>query len=398
MSERRYELDWLRVLAVLLLIYFHSARVFDLGDFYVKNHALSNGMEGFVAFVSLWFMPLFFFIAGAAAFYALKKRTGRQFLSERAKRLGIPFVFGMLVIVPPQIFTVYLQKPGNPASYIAFWKFQFSVAPLTQFTAGKVGDALITAYTWETGHLWFILYLLIFCLLALPLLKSIRDGRLRGPSERLAAFCERRRWGILLVAIIMIATNMIALPLPLTFQRLFLVVPFVLGFLVYSDPRFGKATDANRRRALWLALVTTTLLAVVVGVGGFDVSGTAAIFWGAWIGLETWLWLVAIVGYGRKALNFHNRVLEYANEGSYPFYILHQTVIVILALGIIDLEVPLLVKYLLLTTASLVLTLAMYDVLVRRWRPVRFLFGMRPLARPAVLEHPVPVAAPDTEA
>jgi peptidoglycan/LPS O-acetylase OafA/YrhL len=383
MSERRHELDWLRVLAVLLLIYFHSARVFDLGDFYVKNHTLSMGFEAFVVFVSLWFMPLFFFIAGAAAFFALKKRSGRQFASERIKRLFVPLVFGTLVIVSLQIFAVYVQKPGNPTSYTSFWHFQFSHPYMTEIVAGKVDDALINAFTWETGHLWFIEYLLVFSLVTLPLLKSIKDGRLRSAADRLAGFCERSNWGIFLPAVVLMAANAIAIAIRQDLQRLFLVLPFVLGFLLYSDPRFGKAVDRNRRKAFWLALSTTVVLAVFLLIFQPDLEGWAAVPWGPFAGLEMWLWLLAIVGAGRRRLNFKNRVLEYANEGSYPFYILHQTVIVLLALGIIEIAVPMPVKYLLLTTASLVLTLSIYDLLVRRWRPVRFLFGMRPPAKAA---------------
>jgi hypothetical protein len=86
MDTRRHELDWLRVLAVLLLIYFHSARIFDFGDFYVKNGELNKGMQAFVTFVDIWFMPIFFFIAGAASFYALGKRSGKQYAGERSKK------------------------------------------------------------------------------------------------------------------------------------------------------------------------------------------------------------------------------------------------------------------------------------------------------------------------
>lgn len=386
MGERRYELDWLRVLAVLLLIFFHSGRVFDLGDFYVKNSSLSEAMEGFITFIDLWFMPLFFFIAGAAAYFALMKRSGKTFLFERTKRLLVPFVFGMLVIIPPQIFCVYLQKPGNPASWIAFWKYQVSVPPLTQITAGKVGDALITAFTWETGHLWFILYLFVFCLLAFPLLKSMKEGRLRGPGDRLAAFCERRSWGVFLLAFpVIVATIFMLLLDDDTFGRLFLVFPFLIGFLVYSNPGFGRAIDRVRVKALALAVAGTVLLAVVLLVGDVDTSslGVSLLLFGPWIGLETWLWILSFVGLARKYLNFDNRTLAYANEGSYPFYILHQTVIVALALGIVELNTPFPLKYALLVLASLVLTAATYDALVRRWRATRFLFGMRPLKKRA---------------
>ncbi len=377
MGERKYELDWLRVLAVLLLFFFHSARVFDFGDFYVKNTTLSFGMEAFVVFLDLWFMPLFFAIAGASAFFALARRSGGQFLAERAKRLLVPLFFGILVIVPPQVFCVYLQKPGNPASYLSFWKYQFSVPPFTVIIAGKVDDALIAARTWETGHLWFIQYLFVFCVVALPLLLAIRKGRLKGASESLAAFCEKHCWGIYLLAVPVMLATVGMLAFNQNIGRLFLVVPFVLGFLVYSNPGFGKAIDRNRRYALALALVSTTMFGVAAAVlePEFD---SAPLLWGSIAGLLTWLWLLTFLGLGRKHLNFRNRFLGYANEGSYPFYILHQTVIVLLALGIVELAVAWPVKYLLLVAASFVITLGIYDLLVRRWGPVRFLFGMRP--------------------
>ena len=377
MGERRYELDWLRVLAVLLLILFHSARVFDFGDFYVKNSKLSFGMEAFVVFIDLWFMPLFFLIAGGAAFFALSKRSSRQFLSERAKRLLVPLVFGVLVLVPPQVFCVYLQKPGNPVSYISFWKYQFSVPPFTQIIAGKVDDALITASTWETGHLWFIEYLFVFCLVALPLLQSMRTGRLSGPSERLAAFCDRHSWAIYLLAVPVMLGTVAMLAFWQDVGRLFLVIPFVLGFLVYSNPGFGRAVDRTHRIALVLALLMTTTFGVIAAMLEPEFE-KAPLLWGPAVGLMTWLWLLAFLGLGRKHLNFKNRFLEYANEGSYPFYILHQTVIVLLALGIIELAVPWPVKFLLLVAAAFVITLGIYDLLIRRWGPVRFLVGMRP--------------------
>ena len=84
---------------------------------------------------------------------------------------------------------------------------------------------------------------------------------------------------------------------------------------------------------------------------------SAPLLWGPIAGLVTWLWLLALLGLGRKHLNFKNRFLEYANEGSYPFYILHQTVIVLLALGIVELAVPWPVKFLLLVAAAFVMTL-----------------------------------------
>ncbi|MHC5733236.1 MAG: acyltransferase family protein, partial [Nostoc sp.] len=77
-QERHYDLDWLRVLAVLLLIYFHAAAVFyqgELGDFYIKNDLPSPVLGWFIFFVHQWHMPLFFFISGAASWFSLQLRT-----------------------------------------------------------------------------------------------------------------------------------------------------------------------------------------------------------------------------------------------------------------------------------------------------------------------------------
>lgn len=386
MSKRRYELDWLRVIAVFMLIYFHSARVFDFGDFYVKNPSQSNVAEGFVAFLGIWAMPLLFFIAGASAFYALKRRSAGQFASERTKRLMIPFIFGMFFIAAPQIFMVFIQKAGNPTSFIAFWKFQFSVAPFTPIVAGKVGDASIVAATWEFTHLWFILYLFGFCLLALPLFQSIGSGHLRATRDKLAGFCLEHTWTIFLFALPLMLSNIAMFVMSQDFSRIFLIVPFVYGFIFYSDPRFGEAIDANYVRSFWIALVTTTALATVLLAGGFDpnAGGASALLWGPWVGLEAWLWIVAVVGLGRRRMNRRNAFLDWASEGSYPFYILHQLVVVLLAYWIVRLATGSVAKYLLLTTAALAGTVALLE-LIRRWAPTRYLFGMHARTKPATV-------------
>ncbi len=120
-SERRYDLDWLRVLAVLLLVYFHTAAIFytgDLGEFYVKNDSSSNEMERFILFVHQWHMPLFFLLSGAGTWFALSFRTPGEYVIERFKRLFIPFLFGTLVIVPPQVYYRLLSNPDYQDSYI----------------------------------------------------------------------------------------------------------------------------------------------------------------------------------------------------------------------------------------------------------------------------------------
>ena len=104
-STRRYDIDWLRVLATLLLFYFHAAKIFyQWSPFYILNDPLSRPLSYISLFIEHWHMPLFFLLAGAASWFALRRRTAGQYLLERVKRLLVPYLFGLLVIVPPQLY------------------------------------------------------------------------------------------------------------------------------------------------------------------------------------------------------------------------------------------------------------------------------------------------------
>ncbi|MEW6555143.1 MAG: acyltransferase [Actinomycetota bacterium] len=376
-DNRRHELDWLRVLAVLLLIYFHSARPFDFGDFYVKNGVLSEGFDAFTMFVDIWFMPLFFFIAGGASYFALAKRSGRQYAGERAKRLLVPFVFGTLVIAAPQVYVVLRQQPGNTMNYLQYYRYIFTTPYLTEVTAGSVGPAQINAFTLEPAHLWFIIYLFVFSMVCLPLFLRLRGDKGSKFKDRMESFL-RRRGAILLFAVPIFLY--VALDIEDdTIDRLFLIYPFFIGFLFYSDERFGRVIDEYLKPALIAAVAFSAAIIAMYTTVGFD--SQKALLGGAFLGalyaLTTWLWLIALVGLGRRYLRFRNGFLDYANRGSYPFYILHQTVIVLIAYVVYSWTWGIIPKYLLITTASLAITLAAYDLLVRRTRPTRFLFGMK---------------------
>ncbi len=97
-----------------------------------------------------------------------------------------------------------------------------------------------------------------------------------------------------------------------------------------------------------------------------------------------WFWLMAILGLGQRYLNADNRVLRYARGASYPFYILHQTVIVVIGFYVVGWTAAVLPKYLVIAACSLVVSLGLYDLLVRRTNVTRFLFGMKPLPRRVV--------------
>ncbi len=118
---RRYDLDWLRVIAFALLIFYHVGMFFVPWSWHIKNNETSEWLTLPMWFLNQWRLPLLFVISGMGTYFSLQKRTGGQFMRERVIRLLIPFVFGMLFIIPPQVYIERLANSQFTGSYFDFW-------------------------------------------------------------------------------------------------------------------------------------------------------------------------------------------------------------------------------------------------------------------------------------
>jgi peptidoglycan/LPS O-acetylase OafA/YrhL len=353
--ERRYDIDWLRVLAVLLLFYVHPARIFYVwDDWYVKNDQLSLFLSRIAVFINHWHMPLFFILAGAATWFSLRRRSGGQYVKERFLRLLVPFIFGLLIIVPPQIYIGLQKDPSYAESYLAFYPSFFSYG--------------------DMGHLWFILYLFIFSLVALPLFLYLKCESGQRLTDGLAGFLTRPGMIFLPVILLIVADYLLLhfYPNPVYFFTF-----FAYGYIMMTNARVEKAIDRHKTVALilglvlfvvWLSLVTLRL----IGPDWLQPIPRSFI---------TWFCLIALLGYGRQLLTSTNKFLNYFGEASYPVYILHQTVIVIIGFFVVQWGVGVLPKFVMIVVASFIVTIALYDLLVKRTNVTRFLFGMRPLKK-----------------
>ncbi len=163
---RRYELDWLRVMAFFLLILFHSGMPYVTHDWHINNSETSIPLTWLWDFFHNWRMPLLFMISGCGIWFALGNRTAGQFLKERSTRLLIPLVFGVFVIVPPQVYLQRLAEGQNFDSYIAFYPHFFDG---NFFTGGN----------FTPNHLWFIYSLFFYSVAALPLMLFLKIGKRR---------------------------------------------------------------------------------------------------------------------------------------------------------------------------------------------------------------------------
>ena len=363
-TNRRYDIDWLRILVVASLVPFHTARIFDIWEpNYVKNADLSNVLSYFIAFLAAWNMPLLFLLAGAASGYALEFRSGGAYLKERFKRLFIPLVFGVLVIVPPQAYIARFQQPGYGESYGRFLLDYFRVR----------GD--LTGYTGQftPAHLWFILYLLVFSAVALPLFLYLR--RDRRVIDWLARECGRPGALLLLAVPVGIAG---ALPDIGGKNPFYYCMLFLYGYVMAGDNRFQEAVDRNKVWALLLGAITMTATLTLWAMRvRFPAYSPGDVLFYLVRTFNMWFWIIALLGYARKYLNRTHRVYAYANEASYPFYILHQTIIVGIGYGVVQWPVNLWLKFFVIALGSFVVTGMVYDLGVRRNNLTRFLFGMK---------------------
>jgi glucans biosynthesis protein C len=358
--DRRYDLDALRVLAVLLLVPFHSARVFDVFDpFYVKNPETSDGLSwAVVAFLNPWHMPLLFVLAGAATWLALGQRGARGYVRERTRRLLIPLLFGLLVVVPPQGFLASRFR-GEELSVASFLGDYWTVE----------GD--LSGYTgsFTPAHLWFIGFLFIFSLVALPLLVRWRGRRVRT------------RWLLWAMPLVLLAADELPAPNDGPQNPWYSLALFVAGFLLLADERTERLVHRRWRPLLVVAgiTMTTVLLVWSSGTSGRWSDGSLPdIGFSLFEEANTWIWVLALLGAGKSLLSVPRRGLRYASEASFPFYVLHQTVIVAVAYAVVGWDLGLWPKFATLCLAAFALTLVLYELVVRRTNPTRFLFGMKP--------------------
>ena len=371
--QRRYDLDWLRVLAFSAVFFYHCGRFFDESYWHIKNSTTSALVDTLKSIFDLWGMPLIFMISGASIFFALHPGGAARFLRDKVWRLLVPLAFGILVLAPPQIYLERLTHGEFQSSLLEFLPLYFQD---WRIWGGN--------FAWSGVHLWYLEYLFLFTLVLLPLFAALkRPSGLRimellgGLSARPGVIFLWALPGILLI----ILGDPYGLMGPAPTEdvaRLFLS-PFVIyGFLVFSDLRIQQAIIRQRRIALVLALVLILAVPVITGLLEEDPSFQIYALGILLVGVLMWSCLLAVLGYGMRYLNANHRLLAYANEGVLPFYILHQPVILILGYFIIPLPLSILAKYLLITPLAFGITLGIYEYGIRRLNPVRRIFGLKP--------------------
>lgn len=378
---RRPDLDWLRVLAILSLLPYHTALIFHADGWVIGDPARSAVLSELCRFFTQWRMPLMFFLSGIATWTALGLRAPGRFAAGRVRRLAVPLAAGVLVVLPPQLY--YTSGAGTAGeSFAAFYpRFLDAMFP----DGGGVPRWL---------HLWFIVDLLLIDLLAFPLLLWLRRGAGQALVARATAPLTRPG-AIFLLAVPLVAVYVaghrfaggaVVLGVADAPRLAYYATLYLFGFVLASSAALPPALERQRHRALVVGIVAYAALSICrTGAVDASAAGDAALASAfgrsatVLAGLNTWAWVLAAVGYARHHLNFENALLRYARDASYPTYLLHQAVIVLVGAQLVQLRLPVGVKFAVITAVSTAVVLAAYDVLVRRTNATRFLFGLAPL-------------------
>ena len=375
-SSRRFDLDWMRVIAILLVFVFHSMRFFNLDDWHVKNLVTYSFVDQVIRFMDLWLMPIVFAISGASLYFALGKgnswKTAGSFIKDKVLRLFVPLIVNVFSLCMLQIYLERITHNQFNGSILDFLPHYF------EGIYGFGGNFALVGM-----HLWYLAVLFTFSVVLLPLfmlLKTRIGSRILGWVTSAAALPG----GIYILALIIITIwKWIDPDSILGFDKFNWTVGVYLSFLVYgfmviSSEKLQRSLQAWRWPSLAIAIAMTVWY---MTTNEHD-------------DLACWGWILTFLGFGMKYLNINKPVLKYANEAVLPFYILHQTVLLGVGYFVVQWSIPDPLKWVIIAAGSLAIIGGIYEGLVRRSNLLRFLFGMKltqkaPQAQPQ-LAQPAP--------
>lgn len=299
----------------------------------------------------------------------MRNTTASQFFRKKLLRLLLPLLFGVLVIVPPIAYFARLNKGSYTGTYWQFYPhfFEFDPADANGFN-GHFGPA----------HLWFVLFLFVLSVIALPLFAWFKGDKGQRFCAWLARACEKPGL-IFLCPLLVVLTDGFPDLGGDTFNLLKSLVYLILGYIFVTDPGFQYSLDRQKFLALFLA-IASSIAYMLVREWGITQSGftLGAVTFDLLHDFNTWAIAMMLFAFGHSYFNFPSRAWKYLNEASYPFYMLHMTVIIVIGYYVTQWDMTLIPKFLITVFASYIVTFGLYELLVRRLSFVRLLFGLKP--------------------
>ena len=365
---RRNEIDWIRNICVLLLFVFHTASIFT---YYEPWYIWADSKSWLATIIFIlcipWHMPVLFFLAGASTIFSLSSRSGKRYILERVKKLIIPFILGMLILVPPQGYFARVSRGRPVGNYFQQYKYFWTTISDIPYDGG-LGPA----------HLWFILYLFIISIIGLFIIRSFKKEGMKKFLLRLKDKLTNK-YSLVFSVLVLFIADMTPLAIAQKNILIFLIV-FLMGYIVYGDKDYLVYIDKKKRKSLIITVIFFVFYTGVIlpyyNLNNNDNKGLKVILSimrnGAMITT-----IVAIIGYGRKYLTRRGKILDYLNKACFPIYILHQPVIVLIAYYLLNYYVlSTYLSILIILVSSVPITFGIYEIF-RRIKITKYLIGVK---------------------
>ncbi len=356
MEKREYFIDNLRILCILMLFPFHASMCFLSGGYY--SFYVYGGEIPALRYIDLsvypWWMSLLFALAGASAFFALKKRTAREYAKERVLRLLVPFVSGLLLWVPIQSYIADVFYNGYQGGFFKHYAVFFTKwTDLTGYDGG-----------FTPGHLWFILFLFVISLVFLPLnvWYAKRDKKPELSKIPVAVIIAG---GFVLLSAGGLVANIGGKGV------LEFAICFLLGFFLFTDDKVIEKLKRN-----WILLGGLWLAMMILRCVMWNIGVESEILWYLDFRALEWTGILGAVAVGVKFLNFKSGFTDYFSPACFPIYWLHQTVLVAAAFFIVKINCANLIQFVLITVVSFAVTVGLYEI-CKRIPPLRFIMGIK---------------------
>ncbi len=370
---RRVDLDWVRIGAFGLLILYHVGMFYVSWGWHIKSAHRVTELEPLMLLLNPWRLALLFLVSGVATRFMLRKTAVGTLLRARSSRLLIPLAFGMLVIVPPQAYIQIAEALGYGGGFLNFYLQHY-------FAFGKAfcPNPCIILPTWN--HLWFVAYLWVYTM-ALGLVVMALPG-VAGWIER---WLSPLLSGVFLLIVPSLLFGIFRLALfpyfPSThalfgdwYNHALFASVFLLGFLLAHAAAFWEAVE--RQRWIALALAVAFYLSWIALRTVRDGGMSLWLYAGFAYGFYQWLCIVAVLGFARHWLNRDSAARRYLTDAIFPYYIVHQTAIIMIAHALRGSGLSAGVEAVIIIGGTAATCIATFEI-VRRVPWLRPLFGLK---------------------
>ncbi len=357
-EKRKYYLDWIKVCVVLILVPFHTAVSFShIGHAYNYTEEVVNSfLFIFISdYFNLWFMRMLFFISGISVFLALKKRSKKQFIKNRFRRLMVPVIFVVFTIGPLSGYILAIQHYSYVGSFISFYP-QFFLH--------------VTQYLFW-GHMWYCVYLFAYSIVTLPLFFYLK--RNIDVVDQLNLFLEKKNH-ILLPMLIIAAFEMLFRPFYPGLQTLigdwanfFVYLSFFIFGFVMGQSSSLMHVISKKMMIFFISAVASTIIYFYIkrfsnfSLESYKIKALLSSLWG----IAAYSWVFFYLAFFKRYVNKSNRLLSYLSKTSFHLYVFHYFILSIILFFMFQTEMNYYMIWLTTTVLTYLVFIFMYELVNR---------------------------------